>query len=117
MHNVQGVHVRQSFQQLVHQKPDQLGLQPVRRFLKHFQQVVLHVLEDQVDDALFAEGLLQLHYRRVFQHFQYFYFPHGCFFDDFIFLGLLKLLDGHDFFVLVAPAFEHHSVCAFPDQA
>ena len=53
----------------------------------------------------------------MFEHFENFKFPHGCFFDYLILLGLFKLLDRHDFFVLVAPAFEYHPVRAFSDQS
>jgi len=117
VHDAQGVDVGQSLQQLVDEQPDQLRLQPIPRLLQHLQQIVLHILEHQVHNALLAEGLLQLHNGGVFQHLQNLDLPHGGLLDDLILLGLLELLDRHHLLVLVAPALQHHSVRALPDQS
>jgi hypothetical protein len=53
----------------------------------------------------------------VFEHFEDFYFAHRGFFDDFVFLGLLKLFDGDDLLVLVAAALEDDAVGSLADQS
>jgi hypothetical protein len=53
----------------------------------------------------------------VFEHFEYFYFTHSGFFDDFILLGLLKLFDGDYLLVLVAAALEDYAVRSLPNQS
>lgn len=55
---MQRMHVSQSLQELVHVQSDQLRIQPILRLLQHFQQVILHVLKHQINDALLPERLL-----------------------------------------------------------
>jgi hypothetical protein len=43
-------------------------LQPIGRLLQDLKEVVLDVLEDEVDDALLAKGLLELDDALVLQH-------------------------------------------------
>lgn len=102
---MQRMHVGQSLQELVHVQSDQLRIQPILRLLQHFQQVILHVLKDQIDDALLPERLLKFHDVGVFEHLEHLHLPHGGLLDDLILLGLLELLYRHDFTGLVAAAF------------
>ena len=116
VHEVQRVHVGEALQKLVHVEPDELGIEAVLGLLQHFEQVVLHVLEDEVDDALLAEGLLELDDVGVLEHLEHLHLAHGGLLDYFVLLGLLELLDGHHFAGLVAAALEHHAVRALPDD-
>ena len=84
MDDVERVHVGQPFQKLVHEDTDQLGIEAVRGFLQDFQQVVLDVLEDKIDDSFFAEGFFELDDGGVPEHFENLDFPHGGFLDDFV---------------------------------
>ena len=52
----------------------------------------------------------------MFEHFEDFYFTHSGLFNDLILLRLFKLLDGHDFLVLIATALEYDSVGSLTDQ-
>ena len=83
---VEGVHVGQSLEQLVHEQSDHIRRQAIGGFLQHFQQVVLDVLKDQVDDAFFAEGFLEFDDVGVFEQFEDFDLSHGGLFDYLIFL-------------------------------
>lgn len=116
MNDVQGVHVGESLQKLVHEEADELGLESVGGFLQNFEEVVLDVLEYEVDDPFLAEGLLELHDVGMLQHFEYFDLSHRGLFNHLIFLGFFKLFDGDDFLVLVALAFEDHPVSSLPNR-
>lgn len=61
MQHVLAMHVRQSLEQLIQQKSDAFGVESIWRLLEHFEEVVLDVLKDEIDDALFAEGLLEFY--------------------------------------------------------
>lgn len=52
----------------------------------------------------------------MLEHFEDFYFSHSGLFDDLILFRLLKLLDGHDFLVLIATALEYDSIGSLADQ-
>lgn len=52
----------------------------------------------------------------MFEHLEYLHLPHGGLLDDLVLLGLLKLLDGDDFFVLIAAALEYDPVGSLPDE-
>ena len=116
MNHILRMHVCQSFQQLIHEQPNNFRFQSIWRFLQHFQKVVLNVLKNQIHYAFLPESLLELYDVGVLQHFKYFDLAHGCFFNDLIFLGFFELFDGNDLFVLIALAFEDDPVGSFPDH-
>jgi hypothetical protein len=115
--DIKRMHVGQGLEQLVHEQPNELGLQTIRGFFQYLKQVVLDVLEDQVNDSFFAESLFKFHSVGVTQHLEDFHLSHGGFLNDFVLLRLLKLFDGHDFLIFVGLAFEDHSVRSLPDHA
>ena len=69
MDYIERVHIRQTFEKLVHKQSDVLGLQPIWWFFQHLKQVVLDVLEDEVDYAFFAKSFLELYDVGVLEHF------------------------------------------------
>ena len=50
------------------------------------------------------------------QHFEDFDLAHGGLFDYLIFFWFFELFDSKDLFILIALAFEDHSVCPLPDH-
>ena len=72
----------------------------------------MHVFKHQIHNALLSERLLEFYYAAVLEHFEQFDLSHGCFAHYFVLLSLLELFDGHNFFVVIAAALEHHSICA-----
>lgn len=69
MDHILRVHVRQPFQQLIHEQSDNFRLQSIRRFLQHFQEVVLNILKNKINDALLPKSLLELYDVGMLQHF------------------------------------------------
>ena len=102
---MQRMHVSESFEELVHVQSDQLRIQSILRLLQHFQQVILHVLKDQIDDSLLPEGLLKFHDVGVFEHLEHLHLPHRGLLNDLVLLSLLEFLYRHYFTGLVAAAF------------
>ena len=99
VNDAHGVQIGQSLDQLEDYGLDLLVLQSISRFLKHFQEVVSHVLKNEINHSPFAEGLLELDDVRVLQHLQYFHFPHCCFSHNFVIVSLFELLHRNDIVV------------------
>lgn len=117
MHDVKGVQVGESLEQLVNERSYYLRLQSIGRSLEYFKQVVLDILKDQINDGLLPKCLLQLNYIGMLDHLEYLHLSDRSLLDDLIVLCFLELLDGDDLLVVVAPALQDHAVCSLADHA
>ena len=77
----------------------------------------MNVLENKIDDSFFSEGLFEFDDVGMPEHFEYFDLAHGGFLNNLIFFRLFELFDGDNLFILIAFAFEDHSVGSLADHA
>jgi hypothetical protein len=116
VNDVIGVHVGKSLDKLIHNIFNELGFEAVGGLFEYFEQVILNILKDEVDDTFSPEGISELNDVGVFHIFEYFDLAHGDFADEFIVFRLLELFDGEGLLGLVGLAFEDDAVCALTDD-
>lgn len=113
VNHINGVHIRNALDEPMCIMPDLSWCE--RPFLKHFQQIFLHVLANQVDPALLAEGFFKLDDIFVAQRFKDLDFSEDDSFVFFVSIVLLELFDGHQLPRLLVSSLQHHPVLALPD--
>ena len=84
--------------------------------LQNFQQIVFDILEDEIDNALLAEGLLEFDDVGMGGQLEYFDLSHGGFLGVLFFVRLLEFLDSHMHFGLDVPTFQHDPVGPLPNR-
>lgn len=116
MDDVVAVHVSESLDELIDDIFNQLRLQSVRAFFEHFEEVVLNVFENQINDSFSPEGIPQFDDIGIFHVFQNFDFSHGDFADKLVVLALLEFFYCEKLFGFVGPTLEDNSIGAFADH-
>ena len=84
-----------TFDNLVDEEPQSLGINANGIVFQNFEQVLLDVLKDEIESALALESLLEHDYVPVLEQPEHFNFPHDGLFRYFIFFRLLEFLDGN----------------------
>ena len=116
MNDIIGMHVGKSLDKLIHNIFNELGFEAVGGLLEYFEQVILNILKDEVDDTFSPEGISELNDVGVFHVFEYLDLAHGDFTHEFVVFGLFELFDGEGLLGLVGLAFEDDAVCALADD-
>ena len=81
-----GMHVSQSLEQLEEEEADQLRVQSTGTALQHFEQVAVHILKDEINHGLLAEGLSEFDNVGVTQQLEHLYLAGGGLADSLILL-------------------------------
>lgn len=83
--------------------------------LKHFQEIALDELEDQVNHTLLTEGLAEFDHVGVLEHLENFDFSGSGLADSLILLGLLEFLYCEHFLCIMGTTFEDYPIRPLAD--
>lgn len=95
MDDVLGVEVLEALDDLVDDATDEFRLQAVFVLLDEVEQVAIEIFEDQVDLALFLEGLLDAHHVVAFQHLQHLDLTLDGLTGKLVLIAFFEFLDRH----------------------
>jgi len=95
---------------LAREDADRLGVNAIWIGFQNIQHALFHEFEDEIKLAFPSEGLLELHDVFMPHNSEDFHLPQGGLPDDFVFLRLFELLNGHHFIGVLVLAFQDYSI-------